>query len=203
MVLKGRANVDIQPETLMMWPLPWGLNLVERINSRRRGLWIKLRLRAIGGRVGKRLSIGRGVRIDTARGATWSIGDRVSFGTGVILSVGKAASLTIGNDVRITHYTLIAVENSMSIEDRAQIGEHSSLRDHEHDAAAHSMHAAPVICSSVSIGEDSWVGRGVAVLKGSQIGPGAIVGANAVVRGNIPKDAVAVGVPARIVRIRR
>jgi acetyltransferase-like isoleucine patch superfamily enzyme len=40
------------------------------------------------------------------------------------------------------------------------------------------------------------------VLKGADIGPGAIIGANAVVRGEIPENAVAVGVPARVIRTR-
>lgn len=183
--------------------LPRALRLLRRITTRLRGLWLKLCLTADGARVGKRLSVGRGVRVSTTRGARWEIGDRVTLGTGVILSVGKRADIIIGNDVRIMHYTLIGVESSMSIEDRAQIGEQCSIRDHDHDTSAFSMQAAPVICSPVSIGEDSWIGRGVAVLKGSKVGNGAIVGANAVVRGDIPQNAIAVGIPARVVKSRR
>jgi acetyltransferase-like isoleucine patch superfamily enzyme len=87
--------------------------------------------------------------------------------------------------------------------DRVQVGEHSSIRDHDHDASALSMHSARLICSPVSIGEDSWIGRGVAVLRGACIEAGAIIGANAVVRGKIPQDGIAVGIPAQVIRIRR
>jgi acetyltransferase-like isoleucine patch superfamily enzyme len=184
-------------------PLLFALHLRARINGRLRGFWLTWRLRADGGHVGKRLSVHRGVQIVTSRGTTWYIGDRVSLGAGVILSVGRGASLTIGNDVRITHYTVVGAEASISIADRVQIGEHSSIRDHDHDASSQSMHTAAVVCSPVSIGEDSWIGRGAAVLKGSCIGAGAVIGANAVVRGDIPRDTVAVGVPARVVRTRR
>jgi len=180
----------------------YALRLGARINGRLRGLWLKVRLAAVGAQVGKRLSAGRGVQISTAPGARWHIGDRVSLGAGVILSVAKGASLTIGDDVRITHYTLIGAEDSIAIADRAQVGEHSSIRDHEHDASARSMHAAAAVCAPVSIGADSWIGRGVAVLKGSHIGAGAVIGANAVVRGDIPPDAIAAGIPARVIRIR-
>jgi len=45
-------------------------------------------------------------------------GDRVSLGVGVMLIVGEGAALSLGNDVRITHYTVIGVEDSVSIEDR-------------------------------------------------------------------------------------
>ena len=184
-------------------PLLHALRLGARINGRRRGYWFKFRLRAAGAHVGQRISIDRGVRIITSRGATWYIGDRVSLGAGVILSVGKGASLTIGNDVRITHYTVVGVEDSISIADRVQVGEHCSIRDHDHDAYAQSMHAAALVCAPVSLGEDSWIGRGVAVLKGSQIGAGAVIGANAVARSEIPQNAIAVGIPARVIRMRR
>ncbi len=197
--------INVTPARLaaVVRPLPGLLRLAERANGRVRGLWLKLRLVAIGGHVGKRLSVAPNVQAITVRGAHWHIGDRVSFGTGVILSVGKNASLTIGDDVRITHYTVIGAELTIAINDRAQVGEHSSIRDHEHDPSAFSMHAAPVICAPVSVGADAWIGRGAAILKGARIGAGAVIGANAVVRGEIPHDAVAVGVPARVIRNRR
>jgi acetyltransferase-like isoleucine patch superfamily enzyme len=40
-------------------------------------------------------------------------------------------------------------------------------------------------------------------LDGCSVGSGCIIGAGAVVRGHIPDHAIAVGVPARVVRIRQ
>lgn len=182
--------------------LYWTVTLAMRIGWRFRGVLLKVRLRSLGASSGKCLTAGSGVRVNIAWGGVCRIGDRVSLGDGVALSVGKKASLVIGDDVRITHYTLIAAESSIVIYDRAQIGEYCSIRDHEHDTAAVSMHAAPVVCSAVHIGEDSWVGRGVAILRSASVGAGAVIGANAVVRSNIPANAVAVGVPARVIRMR-
>ncbi len=54
----------------------------------------------------------------------------------------------------------------------------------------------------VRIGNSVWLGAKVTVLKGVSIGDGAIVGANAVVSSDLPPGAVAVGVPARVMRIR-
>ena len=195
-------EIATQRITLLIWPLPHAARLAARVSGRLRGLLLKLRIVAIGGEVGVRLSADPRVRLITSKGAKLCLGDRVSLGTGVIISLGGAAKVVIGHDVRITHYTLIAAESSLQIADRVQIGEHSSIRDHEHDAAAASMHGAPLVCSPVTIGEDAWIGRGVAVLKGSHIESGAVIGANAVVRDDIPQNGVAVGVPARVVRIR-
>ena len=52
---------------------------------------------------------------------------------------------------------------------------------------------------SVSIGDGSWLGAGVVVLPGSQIGKHVVVGANSVVTGHLPDFCVAVGSPARVI----
>jgi acetyltransferase-like isoleucine patch superfamily enzyme len=54
----------------------------------------------------------------------------------------------------------------------------------------------------VIIEDDVWVGRRAIILHGVTIGRGAIVGAGAVVVKSIPPYAVAVGVPARVMKFR-
>jgi acetyltransferase-like isoleucine patch superfamily enzyme len=52
----------------------------------------------------------------------------------------------------------------------------------------------------VRIGNGAWLGTGVVVLPGATIGKHAVIGARAVVVGDIPDYSVAVGNPARVVR---
>ena len=54
----------------------------------------------------------------------------------------------------------------------------------------------------VTLGNDVWIGHGAIVLPGVSIGTGAAIGAGAVVTKDIPPFAVAVGVPARVIRYR-
>ena len=54
----------------------------------------------------------------------------------------------------------------------------------------------------VVIGDGTWLGAGAIVLDGVEIGQGCIVGAGAVVTKNLPDYAVAVGVPAKVMKIR-
>jgi acetyltransferase-like isoleucine patch superfamily enzyme len=54
----------------------------------------------------------------------------------------------------------------------------------------------------VSIGNDVWIGIRVIIIGGVKIGNGVIIGAGTIVTKDIPDYAVAVGVPARIVRYR-
>lgn len=52
----------------------------------------------------------------------------------------------------------------------------------------------------VVLGDNVWLGDGVAVLAGARIGDGCVIGANAVVTGTVPPRTLAVGAPARPVR---
>jgi acetyltransferase-like isoleucine patch superfamily enzyme len=52
----------------------------------------------------------------------------------------------------------------------------------------------------VAIGDGAWLGENVVVTPGVTIGRGAVIGANAVVLDDVPDRAIAVGVPARVVR---
>lgn len=52
------------------------------------------------------------------------------------------------------------------------------------------------------IGHDVWLGNGAQVLPGARIGNGVIVGAGAVIRGNVPDYAVVTGNPGQVVRMR-
>ncbi|MEQ9036827.1 MAG: CatB-related O-acetyltransferase [Silicimonas sp.] len=52
------------------------------------------------------------------------------------------------------------------------------------------------------IGNDVWIGDGATILPGAQLGSGVIVGARAVVSGQVPDYAIVAGNPARVVRRR-
>jgi hypothetical protein len=54
----------------------------------------------------------------------------------------------------------------------------------------------------VVLGHDVWIGHGVVVLPGITIGTGAAIGAGAVVSKDVPPFAIAVGVPAKVLRFR-
>jgi acetyltransferase-like isoleucine patch superfamily enzyme len=53
----------------------------------------------------------------------------------------------------------------------------------------------------VRIGDDAWVGFGAVILKGVEIGRGAVVAAGSVVASDVPEGTVVAGNPARVVKI--
>jgi len=56
--------------------------------------------------------------------------------------------------------------------------------------------------SGITLGDNVWLGTGTKVLDGVRIGRDVVVGAGAVVTDDLPDGAVAVGMPARVVRRR-
>lgn len=55
---------------------------------------------------------------------------------------------------------------------------------------------------SIRIGSDVWIGANAMIMEGVTIGDGSIIGAGALVNKDIPDYAVAVGVPAKVIRYR-
>ena len=73
----------------------------------------------------------------------------------------------------------------------------------EHDCVLESgveIGPGAVLCGRVHVMEDSWIGANATVRPRVSIGANSIVGAGAVVVSDIPDNAVAVGVPARVIR---
>lgn len=54
--------------------------------------------------------------------------------------------------------------------------------------------------ASVKIGRNCWLGNGVVITAGVELGDNVVVGANAVVTKSFPSNVVVAGVPARIIR---
>lgn len=65
------------------------------------------------------------------------------------------------------------------------------------------VHLAPgsILCGQVSVGEGTLIGAGTVVIPGVKIGKWVTVGAGAVVIADIPDHAIAVGNPARIIKL--
>lgn len=61
---------------------------------------------------------------------------------------------------------------------------------------------SPEFRGDTVVGNDVWIGMEALILPGTRIGDGAIVGARAVVSGEVPPYAIVVGNPARVVRRR-
>jgi acetyltransferase-like isoleucine patch superfamily enzyme len=74
--------------------------------------------------------------------------------------------------------------------------------DHVFDDVTVPIKDQGIVKSPVRVGPDVWLGTKVTLVRGVTVGQGCVVAANAVVTRDLPPYAVAVGVPARVVRDR-
>jgi acetyltransferase-like isoleucine patch superfamily enzyme len=112
-----------------------------------------------------------------------------------------APVLRIGDRVGIRPYCMISASESIVIEDDVIIGAFSSVIDSDHtfrEGRPNVMHNS-VATTPVRIGRGTWLAERVAVLRGASIGRCCVIGANSVVRGEIPDYSIAVGAPAQVV----
>lgn len=75
--------------------------------------------------------------------------------------------------------------------------------DHGIPADYQTFDQTPAISRAITIGDDVFLGARVIVLPGVRIGDGAAIGAGSVVTTDLPAGAVAVGAPARVLRVRK
>jgi acetyltransferase-like isoleucine patch superfamily enzyme len=75
----------------------------------------------------------------------------------------------------------------------------SAPRDAETVVSAYS--SASVGLREIVLAENVWIGARATLLGGANIGQGAIVGAGAVINGDVPPFSVVAGNPARVVKV--
>ena len=136
------------------------------------------------------------------------------------------AHLELGRNVWIGERTAILChEGSMQIGDRVVFGGSNTVSayldvdigrdvifadwiyvtdfDHRYQDLDVRIQDQGIVCSPVRIGPDCWIGEKASILRGSNVGGGCVIGAQTIVKGDIPPYSVAVGSPARVVKRRR
>jgi len=134
---------------------------------------------------------------------TFELGDAVFIGAQTMIQGRFDGKCQIGNHVWIGPHAYFDARD-LVIEDYVGWGPGAKVL-----GSAHSGHPVeiPIIATSLSIkpvviGYGADVGTNATILPGVHVGAHAMIGAGAVVTGDIPEYAVAAGVPARVIRFR-
>lgn len=173
---------------------------------------------------GRRPGIGRGVIL--RRPGNISLGSKVIVDDYATLDVrGARGFIEIGNHVSISRFSsivarggAITLHNGVNIGSYCRLGTQSKLEigestliaaycylgpgNHQHgDGSTPLISQEMEVKGGVKIGSQCWLGTRVTVLDGVTIGDGAIIGAHSLVKDNIPAGAIAVGTPAKVVKM--
>ena len=127
------------------------------------------------------VKLDKDVRILATNGAKVVLSERADIGCYSIFNCG--ADVSIGKDVLVAGFCYIQTANH-------SISKNTPIRLQE-------MAQHPII-----IGDDCWLGGGVFISAGAQLGTGVVVGANSVVNKRIGDFEVVVGSPAKKIKNR-
>ena len=159
-----------------------------------------------GLRLGSNVFIGDGVIIFQAKdGGGVDIGERVYLFGDIVLETGDGGSIAIGRNSRIHRGgQLLAYKTSIQIGCDVGIAQNCAFYPYDHGVAAGEPIGSQRLQTKgpIIVEDHAWLGVGVIVLSGVRIGKGAVIGAGAVVTKDVPDGAIAVGVPARVVKMR-
>lgn len=132
--------------------------------------------------LGRWVHLGDGTSLRCHEG-TVRIGDKTVFGRNIVvnayLDVQIGGSCIIADLVYVTDFDHVFTDVAVPIKDQG------------------------IAKAPVRIGSDVWLGTKVSIVRGTVIGNGVVVAANAVVTRDLPDFAVAAGVPARVLRNRQ
>ncbi len=114
--------------------------------------------------------------------------------------------IKIGDNVIFNNDIHIGCINNVIIGNNCLFASRIFITDHEHGTTTKDMLSIPpserklISKGPVVIGDNVWVGEGVAILPNVTIGKNCIVGTNSVVTKSIPENSVAAGIPAIVIK---
>jgi acetyltransferase-like isoleucine patch superfamily enzyme len=163
-----------RPQELKRWVIVWVKRFLNLISVMRL-LIAPVRLRSKGALVGRLVVLGK-ARIE-----------------------GDYANLMIGNETSLGRCH-IALHDSVTIGNRVVLNDGVEILTASHSLSDPQWQhkKAPIV-----IGDYAWIATHAILLPGVTIGRGAVVGAGAVVRNDVPDYAVVIGNPAQITDSRR
>lgn len=103
--------------------------------------------------------------------------------------------ITIGNSVFINAGCVFLDNAQISIGSDTLIGPHVTLATADH-AVSPELRGNGVTQAPISIGHNVWLGAGVVVLPGVNIGDNSVIAANSVVCSDVPENVLYAGTPA-------
>ncbi len=156
-------------------------------------LWLALRTGSLIhplARIDWNVRLGRRCFIGPATLDTLGGNGRIEIGDGAVVYAGSEILAHHGSTVRLGANVLFTR------------GAGAVTGGHVFDNPDAPILSQGIRTADISVEDDCWIGYRAILLPGARVGRGTIVGAGAVVAGDLPPGVVAGGVPARVLRPR-
>jgi len=120
-----------------------------------------------------------------------------------VIRVGQGCLVNIDDNVTCTDkcYVSTAEESKVSIGYDCMIASGNEIRaDDAHPIFDIETGQRVNPSKSIVIGEHVWIGAKATILSGSSIGNGSVIGYGSILKGNIPNNCIATGIPAKVIK---
>ena len=157
-------------------------------------------------KLGNHIFIGDNILIyqDNAGGPV-ILEDNVKLIGNTTIQTGEGGSCSIGKETTIQpNCQFSAYKSAIQIGARVAVAPNCAFYPYNHGIAPEQrIYDQPLQSKGdIIIEDDVWLSVGTIILDGVHIGQGAVIGAGSVVAKDVPSGAVAVGTPARVIKMR-
>ena len=120
-----------------------------------------------------------------------SLGKSVRVHSRSKLCAVSGGHLTIGDCCKMNNNCLVVCHKSITIGKNVEFGPGVVIYDHDHDFRhKDGLKAGTFQCSDVNIGENTWIGANVIILRGVNIGKNCVIAAGSVVTCDVPDNMI-------------
>ena len=126
-------------------------------------------------------------------------GDLILY-EGVKVRIGKNAKCSFGHHTYLNRSATIDCMQEVCIGDYCAISDNVQILDSDFHTITYDGKTSDK-SKPIHIGNHVWIGRSAIILKGVTIGDGAIIGAGSIVTKSIPPCCLAVGNPAKVIKV--
>lgn len=109
-------------------------------------------------------------------------------------------NISVGDYFYSNHNLIITDGAKVTFGDNVFIAPNCCFTTAEHALDPEMRKTGIEIAKPITVGNNVWIGAGSTVLAGAVIGDNTVIGAGSVVKGEIPANVIAVGVPCKVLR---
>jgi len=123
----------------------------------------------------------------------------VDFSTTMIIR--NPGNICVGSNCSFSNFVIIDGHDEITIGNNCMFANNVVIATATHDYNLNPMNSF-IIKKPVTIEDNVWVGIGATVMPGIIICEGSVIGAKSLVTKDVPRNAIVIGIPARIAKFR-
>jgi acetyltransferase-like isoleucine patch superfamily enzyme len=136
--------------------------------------------------------------IEISKNAKLDISGKIALRSNTLIAIRNGAKLTIGDGCFFNRNVSIVCREEIKIGKNSIFGENVKIYDNDHRVVNGITCHNVFDTKKIIIGDNCWVGNDVNILKGSIIKNKTIVGAMSLVKGELYKEGIYVGIPVKL-----